>query len=107
MLEVTTIGDVSISAGWENNSPILLLKNHGQKGELVDFRYLKSGSHSSESWERLYLPFGNQLKVQLPEDFKRWTKFGFHISGERLIAPVSDLIKLLDETRKLMKSNPS
>ena len=107
MQEVISIGTISISAGWENNRPILLLKNHGQKGELVDFRHLKHGSHSSESWERLHLPFGSQLKVQLPEDFKRWEKFGFHIRGKRLLAPVSDLKKLLDEAKEQIKINPS
>ena len=107
MQEVKSIGTISISAGWENNHPILLLKNHGRKGEMVELLYLEPGKSSSTSWKKLHLPFGSQLKVELPKNFKRWEKFGFLISGERLLAPVSSLEKLLIENNRPVKVEPS
>ena len=103
MQEVKRIGPISISVGWENDHPILILDNHGQQGEWIDFLYLEPGSRSSESWEKLHLPFGEQKKVQLPKDFRGWEKFGFHITGERLLASVSDLEKLLVADSKQIK----
>ena len=107
MQEVKSIGTIFISAGSENNHPILLLKNHGRKGEMVELLYLEPGKSSSTSWKKLHLPFGSQLKVELPKNFKRWEKFGFLISGERLLAPVSSLEKLLIENNRPVKVEPS
>ena len=107
MQEVKSIGTISISAGWENNHPILLLKNHGRKGEMVELLYLEPGKSSSTSWKKLHLPFSSQLKVELPKSFKDWEKFGFLISGERLLAPVSSLEKLLIEDNRPIKVGPS
>ena len=107
MQEVKSIGNISISAGWENNHPILLLKNHGRKGEMVELLYLEPGKSSSTSWKKLHLPFSSQLKVELPKNFKRWEKFGFLISGECLLAPVSSLEKLLIENNRPVKEEPS
>ena len=107
MQKVTSFGTISISAGWENNYPILLLKNHGQKIEMVECLYLEPGKHSSESWKALHLEFGKQLKVELPEDYKSWEKFGFHISGKRLLAPVSALHDLLLKVKRHIKVKPS
>ena len=107
MQEVTLIGTISISAGWENNYPILLLENHGQKVEIVECLYLEPGKYFSESWKELHLQFGSQLKVELPENYKNWEKFGFHVNGERLLAPVSALQDLLIEAEKYVKVGPS
>ena len=107
MQEVTSIGTISISAGWENNYPILLLENHGRKVEMVECLYLEPGKRSSESWKELHLQFGSQLKVEIPEDYKSWEKFGFHIDGERLLAPVSVLQDLLLKAKRHVKVKPS
>lgn len=107
MQEVTSIGPISISAGWENNHAIFLLENHGRKVEIVECLYLEPGKQSSESWEELHLEFGSQLKVKLPENYKSWEKFGFHINGERLLAPVSALQDLLIEAKRCVKVGPS
>ena len=107
MQEVTSIGTISISAGWENNYPILLLENHGRKVEIVECLYLEPGKQSSESWKELHLQFGSQLKVKLPENYKSWEKFGFHINEERLLAPVSALQNLLIEAKRYIKVGPS
>ncbi|MDE0086341.1 MAG: hypothetical protein OXU23_11545, partial [Candidatus Poribacteria bacterium] len=107
MQEVTSIGNVSISAGWENNCPVLLLKNHGQKGEMIELLCLESGKNSSTSWKKLHLPFGSQLKVELPKYFKRWEKFGFLIGEERLLAPVSALQDILPKAKGFVEVKPS
>jgi len=107
MQEVKSIGLISIYAGWKNNRPILLLKNHGQKGEMIEFLYLEPGKSSSISWKKLYLPLGSQQTVELPKNFKDWEKFGFLISGERLLAPISSLEKLLAKDNRALKVEPS
>ncbi len=107
MQEVTSIGTISISAGWENNYPILILENHGRKVEMVECLYLEPGKCSSESWKELHLQFGSQLKVEIPENYKSWEKFGFHIDGERLLAPVSALQDLLLKAKRYVKVKPS
>lgn len=106
MQEVTSIGAVSISAGWENNYPILLLTNHGKIAESIDFLYLEHRRGPSESWKQLHLPFGQQLKVELPPNFERWHKFGFHIRDKRVLASVSELKKLLEDAKKQIQIEP-
>ena len=103
MQEVTTIGSISIFTGWENNQAILVLNNHGQNREVIDFLCLESGSNRSISWKNLQLPFGDEQKVKLPEGFERWERFGFHIGENRMLAPVTDLKELLDKAKKQMK----
>ena len=76
--EVASIENISICAGWENNYPILLLKNYGQQGKVVEFLYLEIGMRTSETWKKEHVPFNSQLKVNLPEDFGNWIKFGFN-----------------------------
>lgn len=107
MQEVKSIGTISISAGWENNYPIFLLENHGRKVEIVECLYLEPGKQFSRSWKELHLEFGSQLKVKLPENYKSWKKFGFHINGERLLAPVSALQDLLIEAKRYVEVGPS
>ena len=107
MQEVATIGSVSISTGWENDQAILVLNNRGQNGEVIDFLCLESGSSHSVSWKNLQLPFGHQRKVKLPEGFERWERFGFHIGEKRLLAPATDLRRLLDKAKNQMKIDTS
>ena len=107
MQEVATIGSVSISTGWENDQAILVLNNRGQNREVIDFLCLESGSSHSVSWKNLQLPFGHQRKVKLPEGFERWERFGFHIGEKRLLAPATDLRRLLDKAKNQMKIDTS
>ncbi len=102
MQEVTSIENISICTGWENNYPILLLKNHGQQGKIVEFLYLEIGMQTSETWKKEHVPIDSQLKVNLPEDFENWIKFGFNIDQERQLAPISDLEELLAEIKRQM-----
>ncbi len=103
MQEVTSIGSISISVGWENNYPILQLKNNGKITESIVFLYLMNRGGSSESWKQIQLQMGQQLKVQLPTNFERWHKFGFHIKDKRVLASVSKLKELLEDAKKQIK----
>lgn len=107
MQEVTSIGSITISAGWDKDRPILVLNNNGQKGEFIDCRYLELGKSSSKTWKILYLPYGKQKQEQLPDNFRKWEKFGFHINGERLLAPVSELEKVLQAAKRQVIIEPS
>jgi hypothetical protein len=107
MQEVTSIGSITISAGWDKGRPILILNNNGQRGEFIDCRYLELGKSSSKTWKILYLPYGKQEQEQLPDNFRKWEKFGFHINGERLLAPVSELEKVLKAAKKQVIIEPS
>ena len=107
MQEVTSIGSITISADWDKGRPILVLNNNGQKGEFIDCRYLELGKSSSKTWKILYLPYGKQKQEQLPDNFRKWEKFGFHINGERLLAPVSELEKVLQTAKKQVIIEPS
>ena len=107
MQDLTSIGTISISAGWDKGRPVLVLKNNGQTGEYIDCRYLEPGQSSSKTWKFLYLPFNQQTQEPLPDNFRKWEKFGFHIAGEHLLAPVSELEKVLNTAEKQVISEPS
>ena len=107
MQEVTSIGSITISAGWDKGRPILVLNNNGQRGEFIDCRYLELGKSSSKTWKILYVPYGKQKQEQLPDNFRKWGKFGFHINGKRLLAPVSELEKVLQAVKKQIIIEPS
>lgn len=107
MQEVTAIGSITISASWDKGHPILVLNNNGGQGVFIDCRYLELGKSASKTWKFLYLPYRKQKQEQLPDNFRKWEKFGFHINGERLLAPISELEKVLQAAKKQVIIEPS
>ena len=113
MQEITTIGDVSISAEWENDKAFLIFFNNGRNNEPIALLRLEAGSNSPKQWMNLQLFRGKKQKVQLPEEFTRWEKFGFQIKGQSSLASTIELTKLLNdikpqyETEKLTSSQES
>lgn len=99
-IEVTTFENISIFAGWENDRPILIVKNNDRQGRMIHFLSLEQGSEKSDSWKMLHLPFGQGKSVQLPTHFEKWEKFGFRIGEKPQLAPISALTALLNQTRK-------
>ena len=99
-IEVTTFENISIFAGWENDRPILIVKNNDRQGRMIHFLSLEQGSEKSDSWEMLHLPFGQGKSVQLPTHFEKWEKFGFRIGEKPQLAPISALTALLNQVRK-------
>ena len=110
MQEVTTIENVSISAEWENDKAFLIFFNSGRNSESIGLLCRESGSNSSKQWMNLQLSRGEEQRVQLPEEFMKWEKFGFHVKGQNSLAPTIELTKLLNdikpqhETEKLTSS---
>ena len=107
MQEVTSIGSITISASWDEDRPILVFNNNGQEGEFIDCRYLEPGKSFSKTWKVLRLPFGKQTQEKLPDNFRKWEKIGFHINGEHLLAPVSELEEVLNAAKKQVIIEPS
>ena len=99
-IEVTTFENISIFAGWENDRPILIVKNNDRQGRMIHFLSLEQGSEKSDSWKMLHLPFGQGKSVQLPTHFEKWEKFGFRIGEKPQLAPISALTALLNQVRK-------
>ncbi len=108
MTEVETIGNIHISVEWQDGEVVLILFNQGSKIEPIDILHLKSGDSKSKSWKGLELPPYQKERVVLTEDFLRCQKFGFKIKNERVLAPIIELTKLLNESKpppELQKSH--
>ena len=100
MQEVTTIENIAISVEWENDKAFLVFFNNGRNSEPVGLLRVEAGSDSPERWETLQLARGKEQRVQLPEDFMRWEKFGFCIKWRDQFASIIELTKLLDEIKR-------
>ena len=104
MQKITTIGDVSISAEWENNRVILTLENHGQNQVEIDIRYQQAGDPGTRSLRYFRLVHGARRTVYLLEGLKKYQKFYFTVGTEKPWPDSIEILKkVLDEVEKQAK----
>ncbi len=102
--EVTAIGDVSISVGWENNHLVLILENCGQNSVEIDIRYQCINESYTRSWYHCSLSHGSPETLNLPEAFKKWEKLYFQVGKEKSGPDSIEILKKLSgEVEKLGK----
>ena len=112
MLKITTIGDVSISAEWENNRVILTLDNHGQNEESIEVRYQESRHRSTKPLAPFkQLSPDESHRIQLSERLEHWEKLHFDVGqNTRRSVSITDLIAALkkscNEVESPKKSEP-
>ena len=99
MQKVTTIENISISADWKNDKAFLFFLNRSPNSESIGLLCLESGNSSPKQWMNLRLPRDEEQRVELPEDFIRWEKFGFCVKGKNSLAPTIKLTKLLNDVK--------
>ena len=98
MRQVTLIGHISISAGWEHEQAILVFDNRGQDKKYIDIRYQKLGK-LNHSWEHFQLLASDSRTVKLPEELDKYEKFYCQIGEKEWPNSIDALRKLLDEAK--------
>ena len=101
MRQVTLIGDISISAGWEHEQAILVFSNQGQSEEKIEIYSQEHQGRAKKLRGDFLLSPSNSNTVPLPEGFDKWEKFGFRFQSKTkpFWAPIADLKKLLDDAK--------
>ena len=93
--EITAIGNVSISVGWENNHLVLILENCGQNSVEIDIRYRCINESYTRSWYRCFLSQGYPETLNLPEKFKQWEGLYFQVGKEKSGPDAIEVLKKL------------
>ena len=109
MQEAPLVESIYISVRWENDRPIFVLNNRGQHEEDISIYYQIHGHPNIKyPWiTSLLLTCRESKTLVLPEEYKKWEKLGFEVSGKRSWVSMVGLRDLLNKAKRQVETDPS
>ena len=107
-IQIGQIGNIFVTAEYENGDVCLILENRGEKAKSVTISYEESHKPGEESLEHFERLRDSQRKVPLPKEFEEWGKLYVRVQDEKkqISIPNTFLKKFSDEAKLQVKADP-